>query len=262
MITHLRRILTAGITVITILGATPLAAAAAPPGPGPFVCTGGSIPPGTYTRLVVAGNCQVPDGSDVTVTVLGNVRVNAGATLDAPHFGTLDVHGSVHAGSGSTVTLEEQTIGGDVVARNALAVELGSVTVKGSVRVRGSSSTAATCVMAKSPNIFNGVYLVQNTIAGNVRVTGWTGCLTSINGNTIGGSMTVNRISTTTGLWGDNANNTMFGNSISGNLTCRNITPAPQLDYNLPATDPSSIPNQVAGHARGQCTSLAVPRTG
>ena len=57
-------------------------------------CHGGSVAPGTYRSLVIAGACAVDSGS---VTVLRNLTVRPGADLYAAFGGSdLTVHGNLN----------------------------------------------------------------------------------------------------------------------------------------------------------------------
>ena len=69
----LRKVTVVGVAVAGLLTVTTgPALASSARGGRTYTCTGGSIPSGRYSNLVVTGQCTVDDGA--TISVAGNVR--------------------------------------------------------------------------------------------------------------------------------------------------------------------------------------------
>jgi hypothetical protein len=115
-----------------------------------YRCTGGDIPSGTYSRVIVTGACQVSTDGSTVIHILGNLRVARGASFDAQSApSTITVGHNVIAGSRSLLGLGCQpnsahaehpctyvpdgsstiTVRGNVKATNADTVLLNGITV-------------------------------------------------------------------------------------------------------------------------------------
>jgi hypothetical protein len=251
----------------------PVASAAA----SAFTCSGGtamaptSIPGGTYSSVTVTGICAVNAGQvvvtgNVTVqsssgalvaafanndggsgtsglTVDGNITVSTGATLllgcEASAFPCLDdpnqnaptlnspdtVEGSILSSGDLGVVVHDSTIGGDVIETDAGP---------------GVTCTPSGIFAAFSSPPYSDYE--DNTIGGNLRITGLNSCWFGALRDKIGGSFTY-------------ANNTLadpdasenLTNTIDGNLLCSGNSPAVQYG------DSGASPNVVGGFATGEC---------
>ncbi len=259
---------TAAIAVLAIpaaaLGSPAIASAAA--APVPATCGSAALPAGTYSSLDVTGVCTVSAGP---VTVTGNVTVEAGAALIAAYAtgnSSLTVVGNITSGTGATVVLgceasnfpclddpnpgsptlnSEDTVIGSVTATSPLGVIVHKSTVTGDV-VQTGGGGGASCIpgglfntLFQSPNYSD---YEDNTISGNLRVTGLTSCWFGAIRNTVGGSATYSNDTLT-----DPDANENLASFISGNLICANNSPAIQFG------DSHSVGNIVGGFATGQC---------
>lgn len=131
-----------------------------------YVCSGGNIPSGTYSSVVVRGTCFLPSGA---VMVKRNLTVASGALLDAatpvnPSAngpdglpGSLKVRGDVRVDPGGVLlmgcdpaggcpngsTRGADSIGGDLTGIGALGVVVHSVHVHGSAVLFGGGGGAS-----------------------------------------------------------------------------------------------------------------------
>lgn len=241
------------------LSTTPaMAAAPSAPRPAPYTCTGGVIPSGSYSSLTVSGPCSVATGAQITVG--GNVNVGAGAVLDAQSApSTITVGGNVTALRGSFLGLGCQppaltgnsahvcaddpeghsniSVGGNVTTTGAVAVLLNGITVGQNVTVSGGGS----------PEIPWSIK--NNTIRGNITVTGQTTTWLGVMFNRVGQNVTLSNIKITDpdpgapGVY-------IVRNTINGNLTCVGLTPGVSGGF-----VPGSV-NVVGRNATGQCAAL------
>ena len=225
--------------------------------PVAYTCTGGEIPSGNYARITVKGACSVP--ADAKVRVVGNVYVAAGATLDAQSApSTITIGRNVIGARGSFIGLGCQpeaytgnsahpctvepdghstiTVRGSVWASGAAAVLLNGIKVHGNVWLCGGGSDIPWSIK-------------NNTIRGNLTVTGqkteWVGVLF----NTIGKNVTLTRIALSDpdpgapGVY-------IVRNTIGRNLVCWRLRPGVSGGF-----VPGSV-NVVGRKAIGQCASL------
>ena len=282
----MRTVLVAVMALAGVLAST-ASAAAAPPPPGPttppYVCAGGKVPAGTYSSIVITGECYMPVG---TIVVRGNVTVAPGALLDAatpgdPESGpvvpaTVLIGGSVWVGDGAALIfgcspnifcgnppgVSYDRIGGNLTAVGALGVVFHSAAIGGNVSViSGGGGTNCNASPASPPVVgapapwsddasldFTPVYtdFEDNSIGGNLTIANLRSCWLGSLRNQIGGSTTI-------------VNNTMAdpdamevgSNLIAGNMTCSGNfaggVPAVQFG------DGAAAPNMVGGWAAGQC---------
>jgi hypothetical protein len=253
-------------TRLRILGSLAVAAAlalptgpamAAPSGPMPYTCTGGGIPSGDYASITVTGFCGV--APDAVITIVGNLNVAAGAFLDAQSApSTITVGHNVTAVAGSLVGLGCQppsytgnsghecavepdghstiTVNGNVTATDAAAILLNGIAVKGNATLTGGGGPIPWSIK-------------NNTIGGNLTVSGQTTEWLGVLFNSIGKNATLTDIAVTDehpgapGVY-------IVRNTIGRNLTCMGLTPGVSGGF-----VPGSV-NVVGGNANGQCASL------
>ena len=128
-----------------------------------YNCRGGDIPPGTYSWMVITGQCYMPVG---TVTIRDDLTVAPGALLDAVTPGdpvagpvvpaTVFIGGNVWVGAGAVLLLgcspniscsnppgiTNDRIGGSLTGWGALGVVVHSASVGGSVALLGGGGGA------------------------------------------------------------------------------------------------------------------------
>jgi hypothetical protein len=247
-----------------------VAAAAA----GPVTCTGSVATPGvliggTYASVTVSGVCNVDSGQ---VVVTGGVTVAPGAALvaafanDKRGSGTsgLDVGGNIDVGSGGSlvlgceapafVCLDDQsatlhsadTVNGSVVATDPLGVIVHDSTIGADATQNGGGGgpscappTTGIFSTLQSP-VFSDYE--DNTISGNLRVTGLDSCWFGAIRNHVTGSVTYSDNT----LSDPDAMETLTS-QIGGNLLCSDNSPAVQYG------DSAGSANVVGGFATGQC---------
>lgn len=222
-----------------------------------YTCTGGAIPSGNYASITVTGPCSVE--ADAVVSVVGSVSVAVGAVLDAQSApSTLTVGRNVTGAAGSFVGLgcqppsytgnsahpcavspEEHstiTVNGNVTVTDGAAVLLNGITVEGNVTLTGGGSEIPWSIK-------------NNTIGGNLTVSGQTTDWLGVLFNRIGKNATLTDIEVTDvhpgapGVY-------IVRNTIGRNLTCTGLTPGVSGGF-----IPGSV-NVVGRNANGQCASL------
>jgi hypothetical protein len=261
------------IVPLSLLGPSSIAGAQPPTTScGTDIPEPASLPAGTYSSVDVLGFCFV-DAGDVTVT--GNVTIEPGASLvaafgqndsNSPASGTstLTVDGNVTVASGGAAILgcepeafacvddegspptlsSSVTVGGSIEATNSLGVVVHDSTVGGDVVQTGGGggpSCNPTGIFEEFDSPAYSDY-EDNTIGGNLRVTGTSSCWFGALRNTIGGSFTYAENSMTDPDASEN-----LANTVGGNLLCTNNDP--QVEYG----DSGSSPNVVSGFATGEC---------
>lgn len=228
-----------------------------------YTCSGGDIS-GTYSSVTVKGDCHVPKGA--TLTVRGNLTLAPGAELDATQFSTshLKVGGNVVAGRGSTFAMgcteahPCSADGGskahpDTVHGNVLLIHVSNAAINGS-KIGGNLISVGGGAPADQHQSFS---IKDDTIRGNVVVTGlstdWFGVIRS----TIGGNVTLigNRGARLSDA-GVPDSNEVVANTIGGNLVCFGNDPANQFGDATDESQPNGGFNQVGGVALGQCADL------
>jgi hypothetical protein len=232
-------------------------AVAAPPSSGTtaLTCSGGDIPSGNYSSITVAGFCDVPDGA--VISVVGNINVLAGALLDAQSVpSTITVGHNVTAAAGSLLGLGCQSntahaphpcqfdpegnsvvmVNGNITTTDADTVLLNGITVNGNVTLTGGGGQIPWAEK-------------NNTIGGNLTISGvtpdWLGVLFSH----IGGNATLTNI-TATDPNDVQAAVSIVVNTIGRNLNCSGL--GPRLTG---GAFPGEV-NTVGGQATGQCANL------
>ncbi|HEV3281012.1 MAG TPA: hypothetical protein VG032_05330 [Acidimicrobiales bacterium] len=223
-------------------------------------------------QVVVTGDVTVPAGAN---SLLASYALNAG--VPATSSG-LTVDGNITVGTGGTVVLgckaadaacfddpspssptlsSPATVQGSLTATNPLGVVVTNSTIGGDATQSGGGGGVASegpgCFNPPFPGIFNTfpgvppgspVYsdYEDNTIGGNLRVTGLNSCWLGSFRNHIGGSATF-----TGNTLGDPDGNEFLTNQIAGNLLCTGNSPAAQYG------DAGGSPNTVGGFATGEC---------
>ena len=206
-----------------LVGGAPVASFAAVTAHSSTTCGGtiaspGSLPGGAYTDLVITGVCAVDAGQ---VLVTDNVTVDAGAALLAgyalnhsgPGTSGITVEGSIVVDNGATLILgckatsfpcfddphqnaatlnSPATVDGDVIGLAPLGLVVHGSTVRGDILQQGGGGGPSCAVYGlfgsfpfPSPVYSN---YEDDTIGGNLRVTGMTSCWFGALRDQIGGS--------------------------------------------------------------------------
>jgi hypothetical protein len=273
----MRRLAIVGAVVALLAMALPGSALAAKPGAG--TCAGGTpgnpevIPANTYSGFTVTGFCVFGPG---TTTINGNLTVAPGAGLDdhgAEQWMGAELHvtGNVKVGKGAALglgwngggplpggegKLGPDTVGGNIIANQPLALQIGQVTIDGNLISNGGGVTSLAGAERNFP-------VEDNVIHGNLIVQGWTGGWIGLIRNTVDGNVIfANNVSmwnrdTGTGMDPDSSEvmGSMgpFPQTIGGNLICHDNVPAAQVNPNPPD---SGAANFVGGKAIGECAGL------
>lgn len=230
-------------------------------------CASGNIASGSYSTLTVTGNCTIPDGA--TVNISRNLVVARGATLNAMTASTVQIKGNVLVSPKATLSLgcsfeltqspfpgappfcpvgvSNDQVNGSVIATNPHTVKVNGVTIHGNFASVGGGTavtgpTSSSCERAPSPLNFP---IKDNTIDGNVMITGWQGCWLGYIRNVTGGSVAILANHTA-----DADSTEIVTNTISGSLLCAGNKPAPQIG------DSGGASNLVSGRNTGQCVGV------
>jgi hypothetical protein len=145
--------------------------------------------------------------------------------------------GTLNVGAGASVVVLNSTIKDGVISDRANALAM-----CGSTSESVSVSNARGFVLIGGPTDHG---CAPNTFTGNVTLTD-NSAGAYIEGNRIGGKVTVNHTTGVGGLPGDSAPK-IKANTVQGNLACASNTPPPSND---------GVPNSVVGRRSGQCTTL------
>jgi len=255
-------------TIAVLFGAAALAlagtsaASAAPARNGS--CSGGDVSSGTYVNFVATGRCVVPDGGHVVI--LGNLTIAPGAGFDANQWSTstASIRGNVVAGRGSVFALGcteahgcmqdggatapgADYVRGNVVLDHVYNAAMNGISIGGNLSSYGGGAGLI-------DSQFVPFSVKDDTIRGNVLVTGlrtvWFGVIRS----TIGGNVTLTNIQGS-----DPDANEVVGNTIGGNLTCTGNSPAAQYGDAVPFVPqgPGDYGwNSVRGQRIGECAHM------
>jgi len=262
----LRRLTLLGTVVALVAMAVPGSALAGNPAAG--TCKDGKMASGTYSGFTVTGTCTIADNAVVQIN--GNLTVARGASLDdhgaegwvpsPPHWVGAQVHvtGNVRVGKGAVLglgynapdgTVGPDTVGGNIVADQPLALQLGGVTVGGSVISIGGG------VLSTSMSDFRNFPIKDNAIHGNLVVAGWRGGWMGVIRNHVDRNVivlnNVSRSNPETGPGMDPDSTEVQTNAISGNLVCFGNSPDAQVN-----SSDGGQPNAVGGHGIGECAAL------
>jgi hypothetical protein len=269
-----RLLKTVGTAVVILVGASTSRAWA-----DSNICNGGSVAPGVYSNLNIAGVCTLDKGS---VTVQHNLTVLQGATLvgvkggvdgfgDGSLSSDLTVGGNLDVQAGAVLYLgcepvynscpndptappfpaaggtylTQHTVGGNLTAENALTVVIHRTAVLGNITLRGGGG-GVSC-LSVVPGLGFPPYgdLEDVTAGGNVTITGWQSCWLGMFRVTAG-----NNVSLSGNTTADPDGNEIAHNTVLGNLSCSGNVPANQ------AGDSAGGKNIVLGNASGQCSGL------
>ena len=256
--------LAAAVLAAALLSMHPTSAAADGHG---YTCTGGSIPPGTYSSLSVVGACSLDSGS---VRVKHDLTVRSGGALYAAFGGSnLTVGGDLEVHSKGVLVLgcepeafpcfndPDQVVGtmrtrhvikGDLEAERALAVIVHKSTIKGDAIVnRGGGGVNCDPRDALFGFPAYGSF-EDNVIRGNAVITNWRSCWLGFIRNTVSGNVIFRH-----NVTADPDGNEIVTNVIHGKLRCSANSPAPQIG------DSGGSLNTVLRGATGQCAALASP---
>ncbi len=259
------RVLAATLRVLASLSPGPAIASAA----SDYTCTGGAIPAGSYTKLVVAGDCFIPNGTVVVhagVTVLPGKALNAsgmaGPNRTTMAGGNMKVWGGIKVGQNGILLLgcapsmtclpkdSLSQVHGGIRADRALAVVLHGNTIWGRVSIVGGGgglscapsaalSTAMGIPVAAVPAYST---LEGNTVYGGVTVSGLKSCWFGAIRNTVRGTVSIKN-----NKMADPDANEVVTNTIRGSLLCSGNDPKPQVG------DSAGTMNKVTGAQLGQC---------
>jgi hypothetical protein len=253
--------------VALVVPATALAA-----GSGAGTCSGGTMAANTYRSFVVTDTCTIAYGANVQIN--GNLTIKPGARLNdhgAEGWMNAQVHvtGNIYVGKGAVLglgwnspegTQGPDTVGGNIIANQPLALQIGNVTINGNLVSNGGG------VLSTSADDFRNFPIKDNVIHGNLVIQGWTGGWIGVIRNTIDGNAIIanNRSYSSdlgpgtdedsTEVMGTDA--TAFGGpivpqTIGGNLICHGNLPAAQVNP-LDAGAPSIV----MGKKIGECARL------
>lgn len=265
-ITRLRVVATAtAVVALVFAGGPALAVGGIEQRATTYTCTGGDIPSGTYSSLTVAGNCAVPAGAEVTVT--GNVIVASGAVLDAASVpSTITVGRNVTVGPGAMVDLGCTSSHGGCASgpegdgpyagQSSVILVKGNITLNAAYGPLNGAEVLGNVTVTGGPAGLPPWAIKDNTIRGNLTVSGLTAEWFGILRNTIGANATLSAITMTGGsdVPGSSELNPVFivSNTIARNLTCNGLTPG--ISVGFFGTDQ----NQVGGRSAGQCAGIGV----
>lgn len=257
-----------------------------------YVCSGGNIPPGTYSSMLVTGVCFAPVG---TIQIRKDLTIAPGALLDAVTPGdptsspvvpaTVLVGRNVFVGKngvlalgcspniscGSPPGISFDRVGGNLTAIDSQAVVLHSATIRGDVTVLGGGGGAVgggasngcfsptapiPAPWSQAPGLVAGgpqyTDVEDSSIGGNLTISGQQTCWLGSLRNDVRGSLTYEH-DVTSDADGMEINN----NLMRKNMTCLDNDPAVQYG------DTGAAPNLVGGRAFGECAfDVTLPNTG
>jgi len=256
---RLGTIVTAGVVAAGLL----LMNSAVSLGSANYVCTGGSIPGGSYASIRVEGFCTVDAG---TVVVRSRVVVAKGAGLAAAFGGShLRVGGNLRVNAHAILVLgceasefpcfndDQQNptmnsgarIGGSLVVDGALA-SLVHLTRVGHDVVQTGGGGGVNC-NAQTALQGSPAYATYEdlTVGGSMWILGFRSCWLGLIRDTVGGSVTFSN-----NVVADPDGNELVSNTIGSDLVCFANSPAPQVG------DSHGARNVVGNRAYGQCRHL------
>ena len=208
--------------------------------------------------MTITGNKYVAEGA--TLTVSGDLRIAPGACLDAFTRGTVHVKGSVRVANGAILALgctpgsigpvppcnyetTDDTVDHSIIADHAYTMYLDGDTIGGNVTSIGGGPGATLDPYINFP-------IKDNTIHGNLTVSGWEGAWFGALRNVIGGKVLLTKnVGLAIGEFGPDSTE-IATNTIAGDLACYDNSPAAQLG------DSGGTINTVGGKKLGQCTAV------
>ena len=247
------------VNAVVLLGAGGSTAFAA----NDATCSGGPITAGVYSSLNITGACTVDKGP---VRVLGNLTVLPGGSLVAivggfgatPPSPNLTVDGNLDVQANGTLVLgcepiaficandpgpfpgiyaTRETVGGNLTAENAYQVVVHHTAIGGNVTVSGGGG-GVSCAAFQYGDF------EDDTIGGNLTITGWQSCWLGFFRDTIMRNVNFNG-----NVTADPDGNEIANNTILGNLNCSGNNPSPHTG------DSVGGPSTVVGNTNGQCNS-------
>jgi hypothetical protein len=268
----MRRLTLLGTVVALLAMALPGSALAADPSSG--TCSGGTMLAGTYSGFTVTGTCTIADNANVQIN--GDLTVADGASLNDHGAelwmnAQLHVTGNVTVGMGAVLglgwnspqgegSLGPDTVGGNIVANQPLALQVGQVTIGGNLISNGGGVVSVSGATRNFP-------VEDNVIHGNLVVQGWQGGWIGLIRNTVDGNVifanNVSKWNRDTGEGMDTDSSEVMGTDLSafggpiipqtigGNLICHDNVPAAQVN---PLDGGAN--NFVGGKAIGECAGL------
>jgi hypothetical protein len=229
---------------------------------------------GTYSGFTVTGSCTIAGGANVHIN--GDLTVAPGASLN-DHGAEMWMHaqmhitGNVYVGKGAVLglgwnspqgegSLGPDTVGGNIVANQPLALQIGQVTVGGNVISYGGGISSAAEAYRNFP--------VEDTVIhGNLVIQGWHGGWIGLIRNTVDRNVifagNVSLFNRDTGVGTDTDSSEVMGSdlgaiggpaipqTIGGNLICHDNVPAAQVN-----PGDFGAKNFVGGKALGECAGL------
>lgn len=237
--------LTLALAIGTLVASTGVALAAPSSASfGNVACHGGILASGSYQSLTIWGACATP--SKGAVVVHGKLEIEQNAFLDA-HVGRLIVFGNVFVEhrAGFILGCEESgcsstndRIFGNVDGDQPLALIFHHNVIHGSIWENngGGGKTCATGAFSD---------FEDNTISGDLKVTGLRTCWFGMFRDVVRGNVLVMNDITLSTDGNEIATNTIFGN-----LACFHNFPHAQIG------DSGGAPNTVSGAKLGECASL------
>jgi hypothetical protein len=238
---------------------------------GDATCFGGSIAPGIYSNLSIAGFCNVDSGS---ITVEHNLTVLPGATLNAQFGGNdvvpasdVTVAGNLEVRTNGVLVLgcepfiftcqndpntsaptfsTTDAVGGNLTAVDALAVVVHVTAIGHNVTLSGGGGVTCSGFI---PELLAPPYgdFEDNTIGGNLTISGWQSCWLGAFRDTIRGNVDWHG-----NVTADPDGNEIATNSIGRNLNCSGDNPNPQIG------DSGGSLNLVSGRPNGQCVVITL----
>ena len=282
------------LALMTAPVVTASAASAAPLGGrgGTYVCTGGNVPPGTYSSVLITGVCFAPAG---TIVVRRNLTIAPNALLDAVTPGDPPAHpvvpatvligGSVFVGKNGVLALgcspniscanppgiSFDRVAGNLTAINSEAVVVHSATIGGNVTVVGGGGGAVgggasngcfsptapiPAPWSDAPGLVAGgpqfTDFEDSSIGRNLTIIGQQTCWMGSLRNQVRGSLTY-----ANNVTSDADGMEIVNNLMGGNMICLNNDPAVQYG------DSGAAPNLVGGRGIGECGfNVKLPNTG
>jgi hypothetical protein len=230
---------------------------------GDATCWGGSIAPGAYSNLKIAGACNADAGP---VKVKDELTVLPGGILIASFGGSdVTVRGDVEVKSNGVLVLgcepvnyicsndpdqkigsffTRDHVGGDIRAEDALTVIVHLTVIGRDVSLYGGGG-GVSCA-SPVPAIASPPYgdFEDNVIGGDLKINGWQACWLGVFRDAVAHNVEFND-----NVTADPDGNELGTNSIVGDLNCARNSPSPQVG------DSGGSLNNVFGRAKGQCNN-------
>jgi hypothetical protein len=251
---------------------------------GSFTCTGTFGSPGvlsgTHSSVVVTGACFVMSGHPASVR--HNLTILPGGALNAAFGGSdLKVGGNIVVRTGGILVLgcepfaftcfndpspqtggtlaTHDTVGGNVVAKDALMVLAHNNKIEGDVTQSGGGGgvNCSTFPLGPSGPPAYSTY-EDNTVGGKISVTGLQSCWLGVIRNHVGGSVNI-----VNDQLADPDAIEINSNHIEDNLNCRGnsfVWDSSEANFGQMTLWPrTQAPNKVGGERTGQCDVLQNP---